>query len=340
MLRTKIMATAVASMATGALAQADLPESFDYLGPTVQTLDVSGRDVAYVDTGPADGTPVLFIGGTGTSAAVVRLTDFLRTMREDLGLRLISVGRAGFGQSSPAENWTFDDYASDAKAVLESLGVDGDVSVMAISGGGPYAAAFAAANPDRIRSIHLAAATALVTRSSLCDDPATMEQVMDDYAAHPLKWWAFPDDSPTHDIPGFGSAAADDGARTFGMAGQKGSGAAEVAEYRRYCDLDLPDVSGVDAPVYIYQGLQDTLVTPANADRWEEVFSNVLVRRDYENGGHDVQYRHWDQILVDMAGLDDQVVVCRDGISQLVAGEEATAAIGDGARLGICAWPE
>lgn len=330
-----IAAIVAATMATVVSAQNDLPETFDYMGPTVQTLDVSGRDVAYVDTGPTSGTPVLFIGGTGTSAAVVRLTDFLRTLREDLGLRLISVGRAGFGRSSSAENWTFEDYATDAQAVLAALDIDGDVSVMAISGGGPYAAAFAASNSDRIRSIHLAAATSLATHSDLCDDSARLEQVMNDYAAHPLQWWAFPDDSPTHDIPGFGSAAADDGARTFGIAGQKGSGAAEVAEYRRYCDLDLPDVSGVDAPVYIYQGLKDTLVTPANADKWQKVFSNVVVRRDYKNGGHDVQYRHWDQMLVDMAGLGDQIVICRNGTSQEIPAKDANAALDDGARLGL-----
>ena len=328
------------ALATDAVAQTDLPERFDYMGPAVRTLDVAGREVAFVDTGPADGIPVLFIGGTGTSAAVVHLTDFLRTMREDLGLRLVSIGRAGFGQSAPAEDWTFDDYATDARAVLEELGISGDVSLMAISGGGPYAAAFASAHPERIRSIHLAAATALATRSSLCDDPAEMERVMDDYAAHPLDWWAFPDDSPTHDIPGFESAAADDGARTFGMAGQRGSGAAEVAEYRRYCDLDLPDVSGVDAPVYIYQGLQDTTVTPANADRWEEAFQNVAARRDYEDGAHDVQYRHWDQILVDMAGMGDQIVLCENGTSRLVAEDKAEAVLASGARLGICAWPD
>jgi pimeloyl-ACP methyl ester carboxylesterase len=316
----------------------DLPESFDYMGPTVETLTVPhGRTVAYVDTGPADGTPVLFFGGTGTSAAVVGLTDFLRSMREALGIRLISVGRAGFGQTDPAEGWTFADHAEDAAAVLDALGVD-EVSLIAISGGGPYSAAFAAAYPERIRSIHLAAATALVTRSALCDDPAKMQATFDDYAAHPLKWWAFPDDSPTHDIPGFGTAAADDGARTFGVAGQKGSGAAEVAEYRRYCDLELPDVSAVQAPVYIYQGLKDTTVKPEHADRWQSVYPNVVRRRDYPDGGHDVQYRHWDQILVDMAGFGDRLVICRDGGSELLPEAEAEAALAAGATLGVCAW--
>lgn len=335
----KPLAFIAMTAATTATADVKLPDTFDYMGPTVQTMSLQdGRQVAYVDTGPQDGQAVLFIGGTGTSAAVTRLTDFLRTMREDLNLRLISVGRAGFGQSDQAENWTFEDYASDADQVLSELGIE-EVSVMAISGGGPYSAAFAARNPERIRSIHLAAASALATRSSLCDaDADKMNETFDDYAAHPLKWWGFPDDSPTHRIPGFASAAGDDGARTFGMAGQKGSGAAEVAEYERYCTLPLPDVSQVTAPVYIYQGAQDSLVTPAHADRWEEVYSNIAARRDYPDGGHDVQYRHWDQILVDMAGMGDKLIVCQDGQSQLLPEDEGQSAVESGATLGLCAW--
>lgn len=336
MLRAVTVFLATLTVSGAARAEIDLPETFDYMGPVVQTMTgPDGRNVAFVDTGPENGQAVLFIGGTGTSAAVTRLTDFLRTMRESLDLRLVSVGRAGFGQSDPAENWSFDDYAADATAVLDHLGIR-DVAILAISGGGPYSAAFAAQNADRVRSIHLAAATALATPSGLCQaGEAKMSEIFDDFAAHPLKWWGFPAESPTHKIPGFGSAAADDGARTFGIAGQKGSGQAEVAEFMRYCTLSLPDVSKVSAPAYIYQGGQDTQVTPANADRWAEVYSNVAVRRDYPDGGHDVQYRHWDQILVDMAGMGDKLVICRDGVSQLVPADEAP---GDGAMLGICAW--
>ncbi|MEY8828902.1 alpha/beta fold hydrolase [Sedimentitalea sp. XS_ASV28] len=316
-----------------------LPETFDYMGPTVQTLTGSdGRTIAFVDTGPEDGQAVLFVGGTGTSAAVTRLTDFLRGMRESLNLRLVSVGRAGFGQSDPAENWTFDDYAADAAAVLDQLGI-GEVSIVAISGGGPYSAAFAAQNPDRIRSIHLAAAGALLGNSQLCAaGEEKMQEIFDNYAAHPLQWWAFPEDSPTHAIPGFGTAAADDGARTFGIAGQKGSGNAEVAEFMRYCTLELADVSQVVAPVYIYQGGKDTQVTPEHADHWQSIYQNVAARRDYPDGGHDVQYRHWDQILIDLAGMGDKIIVCQGGAAQLLSEADAERAITNGATLGICAW--
>lgn len=185
----------------------------------------------------------------------------------------------------------------------------------------------------------LAAATALAEPSGLCAKSADERaEVLNDYAAHPLKWWAFPEDSPTRDVPGFGTAAADDGARTFAIAGQKGSGAAEIAEYDRYCTEPLPDVSAVEAPVYIYQGLKDTSVPPVHAECWAEVYPNVARKRIYPDGGHDVQYRHWDQILVDMAGMADRLVVCRDGTSELLPEADAEAALEGGASLGICAW--
>jgi pimeloyl-ACP methyl ester carboxylesterase len=321
-------------------AEIDLPEQFDYMGTSVQTITTqSGRTVSYVDTGPENGSPVLLIGGSGTSAAVVGLTDFLRQMREDLGLRLISVGRAGFGQSDPAEDWPYDDFAADADAVLRSLGV-GKVRVLAISGGGPYSAAFTARDPLRIVSVHLAAASALTDQTGgFCGLPAGKRaEILAGYSAFPLKWRAIPPESPTHEIPGFGTAVADDGARAFAIAGQKGDVAGVAAEFDRYCTLPLPDVSAVNAPVFIYQGLKDATVSPAEAVRWAEVYPNVARLREYPDGGHDVQYRHWDQILIDMAGMPDRLVLCRDGKSILVSESEAESALTNGARLGICAW--
>ena len=56
--------------------------------------------------------------------------------------------------------------------------------------------------------------------------------------------------------------------------------------------------------------------------------------RLYEGEGHEVQYRHFDQILVDMAGMGDEIVVCRDGKAELVKEDEE---LGE-ATLGLCAW--
>ena len=102
-----------------------------------------GTQAWVVDTGPEDGIPVLFVGGTGTSATVVRLVEFLSSAREDLGIRLISIDRNGFGSAPFDPEAGYDDFATTALGVLDELGVD-DFSMVGISGGGPYTAAVAA----------------------------------------------------------------------------------------------------------------------------------------------------------------------------------------------------
>ena len=45
-----------------------------------------GPGLHFVDDGYEDGLPVVFTGGLGTSVRVIRLLDFLETMRRDLKL--------------------------------------------------------------------------------------------------------------------------------------------------------------------------------------------------------------------------------------------------------------
>ena len=49
--------------------------------------------IRFVDDGYEDGLPVVFTGGLGTSVRVIRLLDFLETMRRDLA-QFITVGAA------------------------------------------------------------------------------------------------------------------------------------------------------------------------------------------------------------------------------------------------------
>jgi non-heme chloroperoxidase len=60
----------------------------------------------------------------------------------------------------------------------------------------------------------------------------------------------------------------------------------------------------------------------------------------YKGEGHDTQYRHWDQILVDMAGKGDRTLICDKGHSKLLPGHVAEKKILKGATLGICAWSQ
>ncbi len=337
------LATAPAIGATSVpAAPTSFQSSFDYIGPPVETLAIpGGRTVHYADTGEKGWRPVLYIGGTGTSARSFLMTGYLETLRRQLHLRFITVERNGFGDTPYDPSWGYADYVGEVRAVLDHLGVS-RFAMLAISGGGPYAAHIAAAMPDRLISVHMAAALANVRGKetdacslSVADLAATtgIKAVQDPHA-----WWAMPANSPTKRIRGFADRSYDDDARTFFIRGQMGDPTPEAAEMHRYCDKDLPDLSAVKAPLFTYYGGADTLVVPANGAYWRDHFGGAKTGRDYPGEWHDVQYRHWDQIMIDMAGFGDKVLVCSAGKGQLVAQAAVPGLVAGGATIGICAW--
>ncbi|MFE2987292.1 alpha/beta fold hydrolase [Streptomyces sp. NPDC059262] len=323
-------------------AEPKVQNTFDLLGPDVRAAKLpSGRTAHYTDSGPRDGVPVLYIGGTGTSARAVHMTDFFRTTRADLGLRLISVERNGFGDTAYDPALGEADFARDALDVLDRLGVE-KFRIVAISGGGPYAAELAARAPGRVSALHLAAALPPYGEKpaycAMSDDALAV--VLKDSITDPRKWWAFPDDSPVKSIPGFADTAYEDGARTYNQRGQQADPAPQVHEQRLYCERPGPDLSKLTAPVHLYGGDKDTTVPPATLATWRQQFSADRVTvRTYADSAHDVQYRHWDQILVDLAGHGDRTVVCRGSHTRVLPADEAARLVArKRATLGSCAW--
>ncbi|MET9861453.1 alpha/beta hydrolase [Streptomyces smyrnaeus] len=318
-------------------------DAFDPLGPPMHRLRHAGRTVHYSDTGEKGGTPVLFLGGTGTTARASGMTEFLRTTRQKLGLRLVSVERNGFGDTEFDPDLGFADYTSDVRAVLDKLGIR-KAPVVAISGGGPYAAHFAAAAPERVSSLHLAAALPPYgDKPSYCGkSDEELKAYFREQIRDPRKWWAFPEDSPVRRIPGFTDTAEEDGARSYYLRGQLGDPSAQVHEQKLYCRRPGPDLSHVKAPAYVYTGTKDTTVPPATQARWKDALPQKPVTRSYDDSGHDVQYRHWDQILLDMAGYADRTAVCTgQGAkkrTRVLREDEAERALERGATQGSCAW--
>jgi non-heme chloroperoxidase len=74
-------------------------------------------------------------------------------------------------------------------------------------------------------------------------------------------------------------------------------------EWRLLGSEPLPDLSRLYAPAYLYWGLADEVVPPEHVHEWRRAVPRVAALRGYPGEGHDVQYRHWDQILLDVAGL-------------------------------------
>ena len=325
----------VAPMAAVAAPPIAFQTTFDSIGPAVQALPgPGGRTIHFADTGEAGWRPVLYIGGTGTSARAFLMTGYLETLRRQLRLRLISVERNGFGDTAFDPGWGFTDYVAQVRAVLNHLRI-GRFAMVAISGGGPYAGHIAASLPDRLISLHFAAALADVRGSgdALCKaSPEAAAKALAPAVQNPQAWWAFPAASPTHAIPGFAERAQDEGARTFFIRGQMGDPRPEAAEMQRYCSDRLPDLRAVRAPVFTYYGSADPLVVPENGAHWRAAIAGPATARSYPGEGHDVQYRHWDQILIDLAGYGPRELVCRAGKSVLTATPRL-----DEPR-GLCLW--
>ena len=63
-----------------------------------------------------------------------------------------------------------------------------------------------------------------------------------------------------------------------------------------------------------------------------------MILRQYPGEGHDVQYRHLDQVLLDMAGYGPQILVCKAGSNKLVPPSEIKQSLAGGATFGLCIW--
>jgi pimeloyl-ACP methyl ester carboxylesterase len=112
-----------------------------------------GRRVAVDTTGPEAGPVVLFLH----SAPGSRHLDPDPAATIAAGVRLVTVDRPGYGQSSPLPDGAVPSLAGmadDLVEVLDQLGID-EVAVAGWSSGGRVALALAAAHPDRVRSVAL-----------------------------------------------------------------------------------------------------------------------------------------------------------------------------------------
>lgn len=321
------------------LAQVSFQTEFDSLGPTVEQLVVrDGRTVHYVDDGNVTGTPVVFTGGLGTSVRAVRLLDFLETMRADLNLRFISVERNGIGQTEFHDSLTMSDYVNDVESVLAHLDID-KFALFGISGGGPYTAKIAENNAHRVLSIHMAATNPAIGSPQRCGNSAASAYA--EILAFPMEFFGFPDESPMHRIEGFQATAFDEAARAHNLRGQSADPAPLIHEINLYCSEAPMDSRHIEVPVFVYLGLQDEVLRTLDPEDWYSAYPNAQVKvRLYPDGGHDVQYRHLDQILLDIAGEGDKVLICDKGVEQMVPDDSVPAVVVTTGQvtLGLCAW--
>jgi len=125
-----------------------------------------GRVLAYAEYGSPQGRPLLALHGTPGSRLTWSPVDDPAT---EAGIRVLAPDRPGYGRSSSAKHLTFRMFAADVVHLLDELSVQ-EVTVAGASGGGGFAAALAAAHPERVTRLVLACALLPgVPRSALQD---------------------------------------------------------------------------------------------------------------------------------------------------------------------------
>ena len=312
-------------------------EGFDSLGPTVQSLSKSNKTIYYIDDGKVTDTPVVFIGGLGTSVRAIRLLDFLRSYREELGLRIISIERNGFGQTPFNPDFNMNTYIQHVIEILNHLDIE-NFSLFGISGGGPYASKIASIIPERIESIHMAATIPVLGKKERCTQ-GKINNIYKDIIKYPMKYFAFSSNSPIHQIDGFQDTAYDEAARTFFLNGQMANIDPLDHELTLFCNEGIINTESFVGSVYVYAGKADPLIGEGDIENWEKFYPNAdVIKRIYPGEGHDVQYRHLDQILIDIKYKKNELLICENEKNLLLNSDQLDHS--EEYQLGLCIWQD
>lgn len=118
-----------------------------------------GRLLGYCEYGDPNGSPVVYCHGYPASRLQAALAD---PVARELGLRIVSADRPGFGRSSPQPGRTLLDWPQDVAALADALDL-GRFAVLGVSGGGPYALACGFALADRVTAVSVVCGLAPLT---------------------------------------------------------------------------------------------------------------------------------------------------------------------------------
>jgi len=140
------------------------------------------RKLAYAESGPSEGSPVIAFHGTpGSRLEQANNPSILR----GLNTRLIVVDRPGYGLSDFQENRRLLDWPDDVTQLADALRLDRFI-IMGFSGGGAYAAACAFKIPERLIRVALLSGVAPFDAPGVIDamlpaNRALFELAADDY---------------------------------------------------------------------------------------------------------------------------------------------------------------
>jgi pimeloyl-ACP methyl ester carboxylesterase len=113
-----------------------------------RTIALEGGTWAVRQSGAADGHPLVYHHGTPSSRLEPSFADDLAA---EMGVRVVSFDRPGYGGSSPT-SFSLSSIARATATIADELGID-RFAVTGQSGGGPFALACAALLDDRVTRV-------------------------------------------------------------------------------------------------------------------------------------------------------------------------------------------
>ena len=105
------------------------------------------RQIGFAEFGAPQGRAIFWLHGT--PGARRQIPTEARVFAERENIRLIGIDRPGIGSSTPHQYPNVLAFAEDLRTIADTLGID-NMTIIGLSGGGPYTLACAAAMPDRV----------------------------------------------------------------------------------------------------------------------------------------------------------------------------------------------
>lgn len=283
------------------------------LDGTIKLRD--GRRIAYSEWGDVRGRPVIMHGGRPGS----RLFCPDDEATDAAGVRLITIDRPGYGLSDPRPGRTYEDWVQDYVELAGYLDLPA-CSVMAISGGGPYALASAVYAPDRVLTVGLAAIETSIDHEEGAwgdldpEGRALFELVRSDPDAAmeglKLRYQSYADGVPW--LPEVDFDSVDPDTRLLSRSDVRDAFMANDREGRRQGSTGaLEDVIAVVRPwgfsladvsheVHIWWGGADAVNAPTRGDRLAKALPRASLVT-YPGEGHLASLNHWREILAALA---------------------------------------
>jgi pimeloyl-ACP methyl ester carboxylesterase len=254
-------------------------------GQTRTVTAPDGRLLSFAEWGRAEGTPILSL--YGTPSCRIPPPGHLE-VAADLGVRLITYDRPGYGGSDRLRGRSVSDTPSDVTVIMDALGI-GTFAVDGTSGGSPHALAVAALLGDRVKR-------------AACIAPMAPFDVLGEDA------W---------------SGNQDEGFRTYALtclSGEEGAARAVAASDERQrsrADPDDPNSEGIFERTRqgIWGWVDDWL---AVAKPWGfdpvDITRPVAIVHDPEERIHPAQHAEWLHARIPHSTMTTSVPLCHRGI--------------------------